>query len=128
MGHPVSSNLVRIVAPLQRRTVIIILLPVLGLVARIRSPPQARLRRILLVQQLLLVLNRRQPSLHLVKLRGRHELLLLRREDVSDLILRFLYAVRVLWMRIERLGERTRLLLLHGLHFFEERDKRRRII
>src|SRR5207302_212043 len=53
---------------------------------------------------------------------------LLRRKNFPDLILRFLYAVRVLWMGIERLGERPWLLLLHGLHFFKERDKRRRIV
>src|SRR5215831_3436307 len=119
----------RIVAPLQGWTIVIaVTLAVVGLVGLIGGPPQARLVGVLLVQQLVLVLNRSQTPLDLVKLRSCHDILLLGGKNLPNLVLRFLDAVLILWMRIEGLGECAGLLLLHRLDLFKEGNKSGRIV
>src|SRR6202451_1482542 len=79
----------RIVPPLERRPLTIgFLIAVVS--ARIRRPPQTRLVRILLNDQLMLVLNRCQPRLHLVEFRRGHHILRLWREDPLSVLPRVL--------------------------------------
>ena len=110
-----------VVIPLmQRRTIVV---GRLALIVRlVRRATERRLARVLIVRNLLAILESCQASLHLVKLRGRDYVFVLRRQDLSDLILRVLNAIRSCWMRGEGLGQCARFLLLCSLDRLSRRN------
>src|SRR5215471_2515456 len=69
------------------------------------------------------VLERGQPGLDFLKLRGIHLVLVASRQQGIDLVLRLANPVGRLGMGAEGLGQRSRLLLLQLPHFFEESGK-----
>src|SRR5271170_6141309 len=119
---------ITVIPPLQRRVAIVRGGAILAGSVGGRSPPQARLAGVLVIDYLAPVLQRRQPRFHILELRGSHRILRPRREYLLDLFLGFGNAVWRLRMSREGLGQRARLLLFHRLQFLEERNKRLRVI
>src|SRR5579872_7350689 len=92
----------RIVAPLQRRTVVIAF-RIARFVGGVRSTPQAGLAGVFVVEHFVLVFDRRQPRLDFVKLGRGYDILLLGRENLSNLLLRLLDPVWSLRVGVEGL-------------------------
>src|SRR6478752_3245441 len=78
---------VAVVAALQGWMIIVIPFVILAALVRGRRPPQAGLIRVfLLFLNLVAILNRSQPRLHVGKLRGRNHVLCPCRQDMPDLL------------------------------------------
>src|SRR5581483_3607809 len=90
--------------------------------------PQRWLGVVPLVVQAALVLDPRQPRLHLVELRARHHVLRLRRQDRRNLILHRCNAVRRRRMVAERLRQRARLVLLERRQLLKDAHHALRIV
>src|SRR5208282_1950659 len=117
-----------LIPPLQRGAVVIRLVRGVAAVAAAAiagmivagGTPQRGTVLVLVIGQLAAVLDGRQPRLHVLELRGVHNILGTRRQDVIDLFLALGDALRSLRVGSEGLGQRARLLLLLGLHLLEE--------
>src|SRR5438309_7755036 len=111
-----------IFAPFQSRTIIAAIVLATGL-AGARGAPQTGLVAVFLINHFATVLKGRQTSLHIVKLRGRDNVLLTRRQNPGDLFLRLGDAIRCLRVGRKSLGQGSGLLLFLGLNLFEEADE-----
>src|SRR5262252_6124288 len=93
----------------------------------LRSTPQFR-RAVFLIINLPAVLQLRQTTLHFLELRSVNLVTGPSGQELLDLVLRLLDAVRRRWVRLKRLRQSTRLLLLLSLNLFEKCRKRLRIV
>src|SRR5436190_4475152 len=87
-----------VVSPLQGRSIIITLGIALLVSGRRRSAPQAGTIIVFFVGQLVPVLQRRQPGLHIIKFRSADHVLVAGGKDLGDLVLALLDTIRRLRM------------------------------
>src|SRR5215468_5411295 len=115
-----------IIATMQRRAIIVRRLAVL--IRLVRSATQRGFALVLIFDHLPTILECSQSRLHLIELRGGHDVLIFWRQDLRDLLLRVFYAIRSRWVRGKGLRERAWFLLLGGFDLLEEVDHRLRIV
>src|SRR5579883_3601164 len=83
---------------------------------------------VLRCQKLALVFDAGQPRLNIIEFRSSDKIFVLCRQNLRNLFLRMLNAIRRLWMIGERLRYSARFLLLQVLYLLKEGYKRLRII
>src|ERR1035438_3989387 len=103
-----------------------------GRAARIALPcagfAQRGLVGVLGIGKAALVFDARQPRLHVVKLRGGHHVLVARRQDAGNLLLRVKDAVGGLGVVGKYLGYGAGLALFQRANLFKERDVGLRVV
>src|SRR5260370_9792601 len=113
-----------LVPALQSRTVISALVTIVFILAIFagtvaRSATQRRLVAALLIVNAMAVFKRCQPGFDLIKLRGAHDVLSALGKNMRDFRLGLLNPVGRLRVRGKCFCQRSRLLLLLGLHLFQ---------
>src|SRR5580700_2572973 len=125
---PPAGRLVAVIPPLQGRLIIVARRCSIAGCVSPRSASQTGLVAVLVIDHLPPVFERCQPRFDVVEFRRSHGVLEPSWKDMLNLFLGLGDPVGRLGMGGKSLGERSRLLLFHGLQFLEEGNERLRVV